>query len=266
MAADMPGIDKEAEAFLLGRVALVTGSARRTGAAMVQAMAAAGATVIVNAKNSHAEALALAGDINARHGAGRAQVCMADITDENAVRSMMQAIAASHGRLDILVNNAVVRRHGALQSFSLADWRTVMESTLDGAFLCAKHAAPLLAASGAGRIINLSGVASHVPATGGAAVAAAKAGLEGLTRALAHELGPQHITVNCICPGVMLADADPPQRAIDLRAYCEPEKLPIARFGHIDETVAAVLSLCSAPFAFMTGQVIHLNGGLHYGA
>ena len=251
--------------FLRGRVALVTGSARRSGAAMVRAFVTAGASVVVNAKTSIAQAQALAQEINARHGANRAMACIADITDEQAVQSMMSGIAGHFGRLDILVNNAVVRRHGALQSFSIEDWRTVTQSCLDGAFLCAKHATPLLAASGSGRIINLSGAASHVPATGGAAVAAAKAGLEGLTRALAHELGPRNITVNCVCPGVMLADSDSPQRAVDLRAYCEPEKLPIARFGHIDETVGTVLSLCSSPFAYMTGQVIHVNGGLYFG-
>jgi len=233
---------------------------------MVRAFAAAGASVVVNANTSRAEAQALAEEINARYGGKRAIACIADITSEQAVQSMMSEVAGHFGRLDILVNNAVVRRHGALQTFSIEDWRTVMQSCLDGAFLCAKHAAPLLSASGAGRIINLSGAASHVPATGGAAVAAAKAGLEGLTRALAHELGPRNITVNCVCPGVMLSDADPPQRAVDLRAYCEPEKLPIARFGHIDETVGTVLSLCSAPFACMTGQVIHVNGGLYFGS
>ena len=251
--------------FLRGRVALVTGSAHRTGAAIVRAFAAAGASVVVNAKTSREQALALAAEINAANGANRALVCIADITDERAVQAMIVRIIECFGRLDILVNNAVVRKHGALQTFSIEDWRAVIQSTLDGSFLCAKHAAPHLARSGAGRIINLSGVASHVPASGGAAVAAAKAGIEGLTRALAHDLGPEGITVNCICPGVMLADTDPAQRAIDLLAYCDPDKLPIARYGRIDETVGAVLALCSAPFAYMTGQVIHVNGGLYFG-
>jgi 3-oxoacyl-[acyl-carrier protein] reductase len=255
-----------ADQFLRGRVALVTGSAHRTGAAIVRALADSGASVVINAKTSVAQAEALAREINERHGDGRAMVCMADITDEHAVATMVLDIVKRMGGIDILVNNAVVRKHGPLKTFPMADWRAVMASTLDGAFLCAKHATPHLSRSKAGRIINLSGVASHVPATGGAAVAAAKAGLEGLTRALAHELGPQGITVNCICPGVMLAESDPPQRAIDLRAYCEPEKLPIARYGRIDETVGTVLALCSAPFAYMTGQVIHVNGGLHYGS
>ncbi len=251
--------------FLQGRVALVTGSARRTGRALIESFAAAGASVVVNAKTSRREAEQLCSEIDARHGTGRALLCMADITDERAVEGMMAAIIERYGRLDILVNNAVVRKHAALAVMSLEDWRTVMSSTLDGSFLCAKHAAPHLGASGAGRIISLSGVASHVPAAGGAAVAAAKAGLEGLTRALAHELGAQGITVNCLCPGVMMAPSDPAQRAIDLRAYCTPEKLPIARFGRVDETVSSVLALCTPAFGYMTGQVIHLNGGLFFG-
>ena len=182
--------------YLQGQVALVTGSARRSGSAMVRALAAAGANVVVNGKNSLAAAEALTRELQAAHGEERALTCMADVTDEAAVQAMMQKIIAHYGRLDILVNNAVVRKHGALRSFSLEDWHTVMSSTLDGAFLCSKYAAPHLARSGAGRIINLGGAAANIPAHGGAAVSAAKAGLEGLTRALARELGAEGITVN----------------------------------------------------------------------
>ena len=140
---------------LQGRVALVTGAARRTGRVIATKLAAAGASVLVNAMSSRAEAEALVADIEREHGAGRAMAHIADVSDPQAVRAMVAACVERFGGLDILVNNASIRLHAALDATTPEQWRRVLQVTLDGSFYCAQAAAPHLSRSGQGVVIKI---------------------------------------------------------------------------------------------------------------
>lgn len=250
---------------LSGRVALVTGSARRTGRVLAHKLAAAGASVVVNARHSATEAEGVVREIESVHGSGRAIAFMADVSDARAVDAMVGAAVERFGRLDILVNNASIRRHGALQAIELDDWHEIIHTTLDGSFLCSRAAAPHMAKNGGGSIINLGGVSAHTGARNAAAVITAKAGLIGLTRALAHDLGPLGITVNCVAPASMIAKEDDPQRTAQLKAFYRQESIPLGRTGTVEEIADAIVNLCGPAWRYMTGQVIHINGGVFFG-
>ncbi len=250
---------------LRGRVALVTGGARRTGRAIAFKLAEAGARVVVNALSSQPEALATVADIERAHGEGRALAHVADVTDAVAVRAMIDAAVAKFGGLDILVNNASIRHHAELEATTLEDWQRVLRVTLDGSFLCAQAAAPHLSRSAAGTVINIGGVVAHTGARGACAIMTAKSGLEGLTRALAMDLSPA-VTVNCVLPASMRAPDDPPERAPRLKNFYQHERVPLGRAATIDEVASAIVTLCGPAWRYMTGQMIHINGGVHFGS
>ena len=256
----------EAAPNLKGRVALVTGSARRTGRVIAHKLAEAGASLIINARSAAAEARAVAKEIEDLHGKGRAIACVANVCDPAAVEAMVALAISTFGRLDILVNNASVRRHGEFATYKLEDWHDILHTTLDGSFLCSRAAAPHLAHDQCGTIINIGGVAAHTGARNAAAMITAKAGLLGLTRALAHELGPMGITVNCVAPASMRSADDEPARIAQLNSLYGHEKTPMGRTGTMDEVSEAVVSLCGPAWRYMTGQVIHINGGVFFGS
>src|SRR5690348_10989540 len=178
----MSGTDRELD----GRVALVTGAGRNIGRAIALSLADAGAAVVVKARTNAAEVERVAGEIEAR--GGKAMTFLADIADAQAVERMAAAAAARFGRLDCLVNNAAVRRENPFEQMSYADWREVMAISLDGAFHCVKACLPLLKASGSAAIVNIGGLSAHTGSKHRAHVVTAKAGLVGLTRALAQDL------------------------------------------------------------------------------
>ena len=158
--------------------------------------------MIVNARTSVAEAEAVAQEI--RTQGGRAAVTIADITDPQAAERLIAAAVDTFGRLDILVNNASVRRKHRLRGSRLyAEWREVLAITLDAAYLCSHAALPHLITSGRGAIVNIGGLSAHTGSASRAHVIAAKAGLVGLTRALAHDLATHAVTVNCVVPGLI---------------------------------------------------------------
>jgi 3-oxoacyl-[acyl-carrier protein] reductase len=238
-----------------GRVAIVTGAARNIGRAIARELAAAGAAVVINARASGAEAEAAAGEIEA--AGGRAFACVADVTDEAAIGRMAAAAVARFGRIDILVNNAAVRREQPLAEITLGEWREILAIILDGAFICAKACLPQLAASGAGTIVNIGGLTAHLGAGRRAHVVTAKAGLVGLTRALAHELAAAKVTVNCVSPG----------RIATARRGPEPHAHRVASLsgehGTPDDIAATVRFLCGPRARYITGQTIHVNGGAY---
>ena len=186
---------------LAGRVALVTGAARNIGRAIAVELGAAGAAVVINAKSSAdaaqetAEAVRVAG--------GRAHVALADVANPKGAADVVSAAIASFGGLDILVNNAAIRRESAFADLGWEEWRAVLGVTLDAPYLCAHAALPYLKRSGAGVVINLGGMSAHAGSANRAHVIAAKAGLAGLTRALAQDLGADGVTVNCVAPGMI---------------------------------------------------------------
>src|SRR5882672_5700635 len=186
---------------LSGRVAIVTGAGRNIGRGIALALADGGAAVVVNARSNMQEAQAVVGEIE--RAGGKALAVTADVADPAAVQRMADAAAQKFGRIDILVNNAAVRAEQAFEGMTLAQWRAVTSIILDGAFNCVQACLPHLKKSGAGVIINIGGLSAHTGAARRPHVVTAKAGLIGLTRALAHELAPDKIRVNTITPGVM---------------------------------------------------------------
>jgi 3-oxoacyl-[acyl-carrier protein] reductase len=245
---------------LAGRVALVTGAGRNIGRAIALALADAGAAVVINARSNLREAEAVAGEIE--RAGGKAFAVTADVVDAAAVQKMVDAAAARFGRIDILVNNAAVRAEQPLETMTLADWRAVTGIILDGAFNCVKACLPHLKRSGAGVIVNIGGLSSHTGAARRPHVVTAKAGLLGFTRALAHELAPAKIRVNTVTPGVM-AQARPagqpePQHHAIVRSL-------VGRRGEPPDVAAAVRFLCAPQASFITGQNIHVNGGMFLG-
>ncbi|MGH6945598.1 MAG: SDR family oxidoreductase [Geminicoccaceae bacterium] len=236
-----------------GAVAIVTGSARNIGRAIALQLAAAGAAVVVNARTSREAAEETARDIEAR--GGRALVCLADLTDPDRVDAMVAATVEQFGRLDILINTAALRRNAPITKISYDDWREIVASILDAAFLCARASVPHLGKHGQGAIVNIGGVAGHAGVGGRSHVVAAKAGLAGLTKGLADELAQQGITVNCVVPGYIdtVRDHVPP--------HFEKRPVPLGRPGQPDEVAAMVRYLCGPGARYVTGQIIHLNGG-----
>jgi len=242
---------------LAGKVALVTGGARNIGRAICRSLAAGGASVMVNANTSQNEAKHTVSMI--KSAGGNAAFHIADVTDPAAVAKMVDATVKEFGRLDILVNNAAVRNETPFEDIKLEEWRRVIAIVLDGAFLCTQSCLPHLTRVRGGAIVNLGGLTAHKGATGRAHVIAAKAGIAGMTRALALDLAPRQITVNCVVPGTIetvrgLPGA--PARPDDRRGLP-----PIGRRGEPQEIAAAVRMLCGPDARYITGQTLHVNGG-----
>jgi 3-oxoacyl-[acyl-carrier protein] reductase len=242
---------------LENRVAIVTGAARNIGRAIALELAAAGAAVVVNAKTALTDVERVAAEIEAT--GGRALPILADVAGEAAVARMIAAAVERFGRIDILVNNAAIRREAPLDALDFAAWREITGIILDGAFLCTKSCLPHLRRGDRAAIVNIGGLTAHTGAKDRAHVVAAKAGLAGLTRALAHDLAADGITVNCVVPGMIdTARAHP-------TGFHAGRTTPLGRLGRSEEIAGAVRYLAGPQARYMTGQTIHLNGGLYMG-
>jgi 3-oxoacyl-[acyl-carrier protein] reductase len=244
---------------LIGRVALVTGSSRRIGREIALALAAAGAGIVVHGRKDNDAAEKVRREAEAL--GVKASAALGDVSDRAAVGAMIDAAVACHGRLDILVNNAAVRRRRALGEISAAEWREVVGIILDGAFNCAQAAAPHLVRGGKGRIINIGGDSAFTGAREHAHVVAAKSGLSGLTRALAADLGPQGVTVNMVSPGLVEAKEDDPKLVAQRRQHYTADRFPLGRPGTPHDIASAVVALAGDGLAYVTGQTVHVNGG-----
>lgn len=244
---------------LAGKVAIVTGAARRNGRDTAYALAGAGAAVVVNTRSSMSEVEAVAEEIRRR--GGRSIALQADVTSEPDVAHLVAATVAEFGGLDILVNNAADRAIAPFVEMELAEWRRVTGIVLDGAFLCARAAIPHMIAAGGGRIINMGGVTGHIGAHQRAHVSTAKAGLVGLTKALAVEFGAQGITVNCVVPGKIGGPRS--ASAGEVPASSGGARLLTGGEGTTEEVAAMILHLCLPVSRFITGQSIHISGGAY---
>jgi 3-oxoacyl-[acyl-carrier protein] reductase len=244
---------------LQGRVALVTGASRNIGRAIALALADAGANVVVNARASLDQARDVGKEIEAR--GGKAVASLADVTDEQAVMTMVRSSIDTYGRLDIVVNNAAVRDVTPIEQIDYATWKYVTGIILDGAFITIKAALLALRESGAGAIVNIGGMSGHTGAAGRPHVVAAKLGLVGLTRALAHDLAKDHITVNCVVPGLIET-----QRGATSGVKTAHLHEPIVGRRGTPEEVANVVRFLAGPDArYITGQDWHVNGGAYLG-
>ena len=244
---------------LKDRVAIVTGSARNIGRAIALELAAAGASVVVNARTSDEAAAEVLRTIEAAGGKGL--VHLADVSDPRAASGLMEAAALRFGRIDILVNNAAVRRESAFDQLEWEEWREVVSVILDGAYLCARAALPHLRKSDLASIVNIGGMSAHLGSAGRAHVIAAKAGLVGLTRALAHDLTPEGITVNCVVPGLIATERG--KSAGGTPAHHTTHGTLLGRRGTPQEIAGLVRFLCEPSARYISGQTIHANGGAY---
>jgi 3-oxoacyl-[acyl-carrier protein] reductase len=243
---------------LADRVAIVTGAGRNIGRATALMLAEDGAAVVVNARSNQAEADAVVAEI-ARNG-GQAIAVLADIADAAAVARMVAATVKRFGRIDLLVNNAALRREKPLDDMSLEEWRHVMAVTLDGPFLCVKACLPHLKAGGTGAIVNLGGMSGHTGARDRLHVITAKSGLVGFTRGLAQDLAEHKITVNLVVPGLVgTPRAGPEPHHHSTHHTLTGDRVPPA------EIAATVRFLCGPGARHITGQTIHVNGGAYLG-
>jgi 3-oxoacyl-[acyl-carrier protein] reductase len=246
---------------LSGKVAIVTGAAVRMGRAIAMRLAEAGAAVLVNTRSSIDQANQVAREIE-RSG-GKAIAIAADVTNPASVLDMVDQCEKLLGRIDILVNNVSVRYRTPFQKISLAEWRGVLSSTLDGAFLCSQACATQLVANH-GSIVNIGGASAYFGSGGHAHVMTAKLGLVGLTRALALDLAP-NVVVNCLAPGRIDAEGDTHPVMTGQRAYTL-DRIPASRAGTLEEVAEGVAMLCSPRSRFINGQTVHINGGMFFGS
>ena len=245
---------------LNGKVAIVTGAGRNIGRAIALALVDSGASILVNARSNRAEADAVAHEIET--AGGKALVHIGDVADAAQVQAMAEIAARHFGRIDILVNNAALRREKPFAEMSYAEWREIMNVTLDGAFHCVKACLPHLKKSGAGTVVNIGGLSAHTGARDRAHVVTAKAGIVGFTRALAHDLAADGITVNCVVPGLIGTPRpkDKPEPAHHLI-----HQTITGERGRPGDVAAAVRFLCGPGARYINGQAIHTNGGAYLG-
>ena len=245
--------DKE----LNGKVAIVTGSGRNIGRAIALALADGGATVIVNARSNKQEADTVVREIEGK--GGKAVAVLGDVADPATAKNLAAA-AQKLGRLDFLINNAAVRKEAELEKVTFEEWRQVQGIVVDGAFLCAQACAPLLKRSGAGAIVNIGGMSAHGGSKHRIHVLTAKSALVGFSKALAHDLADDHVTVNYLSPGLIQTTREP---GVPEPQHHGVQKTLTGARGKPEDIAAVVHFLCGPGARYITGQVIHANGGAY---
>jgi 3-oxoacyl-[acyl-carrier protein] reductase len=241
---------------LAGGVALVTGASRRIGRATALGLARDGAAVVVTARSARDEVEGVAAEI--RTAGGRALALLMDVTDEASIAAAVERAQAEFGPASILVNNAAIRGQMPFLDLTLAEWRKVTGVILEGAFLTSRAVLPQMLRRGGGTIVNIGGATAHIGASNRAHVSAAKAGLVGLTKALAIEFAPRGVTVNCVVPGRIGG----PRSATAGHSPIAGEETPLGREGEIEEAAFVIRMMCQPGARFMTGQTVHVSGGL----
>ena len=249
----------QATSALMGQTALVTGASRGIGKAVALELAAAGATVAVNYANSNAGADAVVAEITAQ--GGNAYALQADVSQEEEVNALVEAVIKRSGSLDVLVNNAGITRDGLLMRMKTSDWQAVINLNLTGVFLCTRAVTRPMLKQKRGRIVNITSVVGLMGNAGQANYAAAKAGVIGFTRSSAKELASRGITVNAVAPGFIATDMTK-----DLQAEALLAAIPLGRYGEVAEVAGAVRFLAADPAsAYITGQVLQVDGGMLMG-
>lgn len=243
---------------LKDKVALVTGASQGIGWDTAQALVVAGAKVAVAARTEEKLAL-LVGEITA--AGGEALAVKMDVADAEQVKAGFKQVINKFGRLDILVNNAAITRDGLAVRMKADDWDAVLRTNLTGAHFCIQQALGTMMRARAGRIINIASVVAQMGNAGQANYVAAKAGLIGLTKAIAMEIASRNITVNAVAPGFIetpMTDVLPDKVKDELKA-----RIPLGRLGGARDVAAAIVFLASDEAAYITGHVLDVNGGLY---
>jgi 3-oxoacyl-[acyl-carrier protein] reductase len=242
---------------LNGKVAIVTGASRGIGRGIAELLAARGAQVIAGARGDH-----VAATVDAiRQAGGKAEPAAIDVTDAASIEAMVSGVLERHGRVDVLVNNAGITRDQLMLRLKRQDWDEVIATNLTSAYTCAQAVLKPMIKQRAGRIISISSVVGQMGNAGQANYAASKAGLIGFSMALAREVASRNITVNVVAPGMIDTDMT---RAVAGKAQVDWEGLiPLKRLGTPQDIAAAVCFLASDEAAYITGQVLGVNGGMY---
>jgi 3-oxoacyl-[acyl-carrier protein] reductase len=243
---------------LTGEVALVTGASRGIGRAILAHLARAGASVVGTA-TSQAGVEAIAAQIAELGGRGRG--ALLNVRHSGEIDPLVESVVQTHGKLSILVNNAGVTHDMLAMRMRDEQWDEVVDTNLSGAFRLSRGVIRGMMKAKHGRIINISSVVGSSGNPGQANYAAAKAGLEGMTRALARELGSRGITVNCVAPGFI--DTDMTRALTSVQSEAALAQIPVGRLGQADEVASVVAFLASRAAGYITGATVHVNGGMH---
>ena len=244
--------------LLDGKCALVTGASRGIGRAVALKLASEGAKVALNFAGNEAAANEVRQEIEA--AGGQAILVKADVANEAAVQDMVQKTADAFGRIDILVNNAGITRDGLLARMKEEDWDAVLSTNLKGVFLTTKAVAKLMMKQRAGRIVNMASVVGVSGNAGQANYSAAKAGVIGFTKTIARELASRGVTANAVAPGFIATDMT--SVLSDKAKEAALTGIPLGRMGTPEDVAAAVLFLVSDQSSYITGQVLHVDGGM----
>ncbi len=239
-----------------GKVAIITGASRRIGRSTALGLARHGADLLITARTARDEVEAVAEEI--RKLGRKAVVTLGDVTSEADAARLAELARSSFGGVDILINNAAVRRRSPFLEMTLSEWQEINAIILDGAFLTCRAIIPLMLEEG-GTIVNIGGVSGHIGADRRAHVCTAKAGIVGLTKALAVEFADRGITANCIVPGKIGGK----RSATSGDSPSLPSEILLGRMGEIEETAGMIVSMCLPHARFMTGQSVHVSGGLY---
>ena len=244
--------------LLAEKTALVTGASRGIGRAAALQLAKAGAKVAVNFAGNRAAAEEVVSLIEA--AGGQAMLVQADVGNATDVEAMVKTIVERFGKIDILVNNAGITRDNLIMRMKEEDWDAVIHTNLKGIFNCTKAVSKLMMKQRYGRIINMASVVGVMGNAGQANYAAAKAGVIGFTKSMAKELASRNITVNAVAPGYISTDMTaslPEQAKLDLQS-----QIPLQRLGTPEDVASAVLFLVSPGADYITGQTLHVDGGM----
>ena len=244
--------------MLEGKVAIVTGASRGIGRQIALFMEREGAAVIVNYNGSAARAEEVVQEI--RNAGGQAEAVQCNVSDYEKAQELINYVIGQYKRVDILVNNAGITRDNLLMKMSEEEFDAVIDTNLKGAFNCTKHVSRQMLRQKSGRIINISSVSGVMGNAGQANYCASKAGLIGLTKSVARELGSRGITVNAIAPGFI--DTEMTSVLSEDVKKAMGEQIPLRRFGRPEDVAEAAVFLASDKAAYITGQVLCVDGGM----